>query len=182
MPKSTSTPRAPQAAVPDPVPSKPQRFEFRFEGAVGAVAHAFTATPARAYVEVGDAHLMVRFGPWTMTTPLTNIAEVVESGPYHVWKVIGPPRLSLADRGITFATNSERGVCIRFFDPVAGIEPTGRLLHPGMTVTVADPDAFVVALGSEDRATGSRSTTPSTTKRSTTKRSTTKSSTTREAR
>jgi hypothetical protein len=159
--------------VPDPVPTKPQRFEFRFDGAVGAVAHAFTATRERAYVEVGEAHLMVRFGPWTMTTPLSNIAEVVESGPYDVWKVIGPPRLSMADRGITFATNSERGVCIRFFDPIAGIEPTGRVLHPGMTVTVAEPDALVVALGSEDRTTAPLST-PRSTPSSTTKRSTTR--------
>jgi hypothetical protein len=83
-----------------------------------------------------------------MTTPLSNVAEIAESGPYHVWKVIGPPRLSFADRGITFATNADRGVCIRFFEPVPGIEPSGRLLHPGVTVTVADPDGLVVALGS----------------------------------
>jgi hypothetical protein len=79
----------------------------------------------------------------------------------------------LADRGITFATNNERGVCIRFFDPIAGIEPTGRVLHPGMTVTVADPDALVVALGSEDRTTAPLST-PRSTPSSTTKRSTTR--------
>ena len=92
-----------------------------------------------------------------LTTPLSNIAEITESGPYKVWKVIGPPRLSVADRGITFATNADRGVCVRFFEPVAGFEPTGRLRHPGITVTVADPDGLVVALGSADRTTPNRS-------------------------
>jgi hypothetical protein len=107
-------------------------------------ARAVSAT--RSYVEVSDDAVTVRYGPWTMETPRSNVAEVSESGPYRWWKVIGPPRLSFADRGITFATNSERGVCIRFFDPVAGIEPTGRVLHPGMTVTVADPDGLLAAL------------------------------------
>jgi len=123
-----------------------ERFEFRYEGAVGIAAQAFTATPARAYIEVSDEDLTARFGPWLLTTPLSNIAEIAETGPYKVWKVIGPPRLSFADRGITFATNNDRGVCIRFFEPVPGIEPTGRLRHPGMTVTVADPSGLVAAL------------------------------------
>jgi hypothetical protein len=165
MPRANAAPRTRRAATPEPLPTTSARFEFRFDGIVGAVAHALTVSPERAYLEIADAQLMVRFGPWTMTTPLTNIAEVTESGPYHVWKVIGPPRLSIADRGITFATNSDRGVCIRFFDPIAGIEPTGRVLHPGMTVTVADPDALVVALASGDRTPGPDQTTRSTTRK-----------------
>ncbi|MBI4934917.1 MAG: hypothetical protein HY828_13625 [Actinobacteria bacterium] len=164
MSKSVATPRARRTATVEPVPANTQRFGFRFDGAVGVAARAFTATESRAYVEIRDRQLSIRFGPWTMSTPFRNIAEVVESGPYHVWKVIGPPRLSFADRGITFATNSERGVCIRFFDPVAGIEPTGRILHPGVTVTVADPDGLVVALGSQARSATTRSTPRSTTR------------------
>jgi hypothetical protein len=105
-----------------------------------------TGGAGHAYVEVDDDSLVVRFGPWTMTTLRSNVAGVAESGPYATWKVIGPPRLSFADRGVTFATNSVRGVCIRFFTPVAGIEPTGRVRHPGVTVTVADPDGLVAAL------------------------------------
>jgi hypothetical protein len=119
---------------------------FGFAGAVGIAARVVTARSTRPYVEVSDDALTVRFGPWTMTTPRSNVAEISESGPYAPWKVIGPPRLSMADRGITFATNAERGVCIRFFEPIAGIEPTGSILHPGMTVTVADPDGLLAAL------------------------------------
>ena len=34
-------------------------------------------------------------------------------------------------------------VCLRLREPVPGIEPTGLLRHPGVTVTVADPDELV---------------------------------------
>lgn len=150
MPKTSPKPgkSKPESS---PAPQAAERFSFRYDGVVGLAARSVSATPDRAYVEIADGKLSARFGPWFMTTPLSNIAVITESGPYKVWKVIGPPRLSFADRGITFATNNDRGVCIRFFEPVAGIEPTGRVLHPGMTVTVADPNGLVVALGSSDR-------------------------------
>jgi hypothetical protein len=35
---------------------------------------------------------------------------------------------------------------VSFVEPVPAIEPTGRLRHPGATVTVADPDALAAAL------------------------------------
>ncbi len=60
------------------------------------------------------------------------------TGPFKVWKVIGA-RMSMADRGLTFGTNTEQGVCIRFHPPVRGIEPSGVLRHPGLTLTIADP-------------------------------------------
>ncbi len=126
---------------------EPARFDFLYVGAVGLAAEAFTATSRRAFVEVSDEALTIRFGPWMMTTPLSNIAAIQESGPYAMWKVIGPPRVSFADRGITFATNHDRGVCISFFEPIPGVEPTGRVLHPGVTVTVSDPGGLVAALG-----------------------------------
>jgi len=37
-------------------------------------------------------------------------------------------------------------VCICFREPVTGLDPTGRLRHPGLTVTVADVDGLVAAL------------------------------------
>ncbi len=126
---------------------QPARFDFRYVGAVGLAAQAVSATPRRAFVEVSDETFSVRFGPWSMSTPVSNISGIQESGPYATWKVIGPPRVSFADRGITFATNRDRGVCISFFEPVPGIEPTGRVLHPGVTVTVSDPDGLVAAIG-----------------------------------
>lgn len=44
------------------------------------------------------------------------------------------------------ATNGARGVRIRLREPVAGLEPTGRLRHPGLTVTVADCDSLLARL------------------------------------
>jgi hypothetical protein len=121
-------------------------FDFRFTPAYRAAAAAFGVTPASAGVTVGDGRLAVRFGPWRLSTELDNVAGTEETGPYSWWKTIGPAHLSLADRGLTCATNPERGLCIRFARPVPGIEPTGRLLHPAVTVTVADPAGLAAAL------------------------------------
>jgi hypothetical protein len=54
--------------------------------------------------------------------------------------------LAVTDRGLTFATNGERGVLISFHEPVPGLEPTGLLRHPELTVTVADIDGLVERL------------------------------------
>lgn len=130
-----------------PAHSGTERFEFASEGAVGRTA-VFLGLATRAYVEVDDTTFMARFGPWRVRTPLANIAEVSITGPYRRWRVIGPPRLSVSDRGLTFATNARQGLCIRFFEPVAGIEPSGHFRHPNLTVTVADPLRVMAAIAS----------------------------------
>lgn len=86
------------------------------------------------------------FGPWRVHTALSNIEHVELSGPYHFIKAAGPARLSFADHGLTFATNGERGVYVTFRRPIRGGEPTGRLRHPNLTLTVADCGALVEAL------------------------------------
>lgn len=133
-------------------PARPphDRFAFRFAGKVGSLSQVFVGKAERAYVDVVDGVMTARFGPWRITTPVSNIAGVSLTGPYRWWKVAGPPHVSLRDRGLTFATNAERGVCIRFFDPVPGIEPTGHLRHPGLTVTVAEPEQLMAALTARD--------------------------------
>jgi len=103
----------------------------------------FGVVPSRAWVDVRDGELRARFGPWRITTPVSNVASAERTGPYSWWKVIGPARMSMADRGLTFATTAAGGVCLRFHEPVPGVEPTGRIRHPGLTVTVADPDRLL---------------------------------------
>src|SRR3954452_24714074 len=120
-------------------------FRFAFDHGHRLAALPFGVTPATARVTVGDA-LRVTFGPWRLRTPLTNIAAVEVTGPYGFAKTAGPAHLSFADRGVTFATNGRRGVCVRFREPVAAIEPTGRLRHPGATLTVADVDGLATLL------------------------------------
>jgi hypothetical protein len=48
----------------------------------------------------------------------------------------------VTDRGITFATNGERGLLITFHRPVRSSGPTFLLRHPELTVTVADVEGL----------------------------------------
>jgi hypothetical protein len=113
-------------------------FPFRFHPLFRLAALPFGVRDD-ASVQIGDDELRVRYGPWRLRTPLSNVRAVEVTGPYAWPKVIGPPHLSFADRGLTFASNPDRGVCIRFSRPVPGIEPVGVLRHPSITVTVDDP-------------------------------------------
>lgn len=124
-------------------------FPFRFTPPFRTAALPFGVTPGTARVEVGDGRLRARFGPWRVDTPLANVGGREVTGPYLWWKTIGPAHLSLTDRGLTFATNPDRGLCVRFLEPVTGIEPTGRLRHPGLTLTVADVDGLAAALDAQ---------------------------------
>jgi hypothetical protein len=123
-----------------------QRFPFRFARAYRLPALVFGVVPATTWVEVDDEQLRARFGPWSLRTPLTNVAEVRETGGFHFAKTAGPAHLSLADHGVTFATNGAHAACVLFHEPVKAIDPTGRLRHPGATFTVADPPALIAAL------------------------------------
>ncbi len=116
---------------------------FSFTPAFRAAALPFGVVPGNCRVELIGPHLSVHFGPWTVSTPLTNVKHATVTGPYAWAKVIGPAHLSMVDRGLTFASNPHVGVCIGFVEPVTGIEPWGLLRHPGLTVTVADPDRLV---------------------------------------
>ena len=93
-------------------------------------------------MEVGDEALEARFGPWHVRTSLENITQVEITGPYAFWKTAGPARLAITDRGLTFATNGDRGVLILFDTPVRGLDPLGIFRHPELTVTVADVDGM----------------------------------------
>lgn len=124
------------------VTASPRRFEFAFAPAYRRLALAFGVTPRTAWVQVSDEALTARFGPWRVRTPVTNIAGVQVTGPYAMWKTAGPARLAVTDRGLTFATNGERGVLILFKRPVSGLDLLGVLRHPELTVTVADVDGL----------------------------------------
>ena len=122
------------------------RFAFRFHPLYRVLGLPFGVMPGTSLVEVVDDHLVVRFGPWYLRTPVTNVVGCDPSGPYAVSKTAGPARLSLADRGVTFATNRDAGLCIRFAEPVPAIDPFRKILHPGITVTVERLDELEQAL------------------------------------
>ena len=97
-------------------------------------------------MSIDDVLFDARFGHWRVSTPLANITEVEVTGPYHFFKTAGPARLAITDRGLTFATNGDRGVRIGFRTPVPGLDRLGVLRHPELTVTVADTDRLVEVL------------------------------------
>ena len=128
----------------------PTRFPFRFDSAYRRLAWLFGVTPERAWVDLGEEELEARYGPWRVRTPVRNIAAAEVSGPYAFLKTAGPARLAITDRGLTFASNGDRGVRITFHSPVPGIDPFGRIRHPEFTVTVLDVDGLVEALARRD--------------------------------
>jgi hypothetical protein len=123
-----------------------QRFPFRFSSSYRLPALLFGVAPATAWVEVDHAEMRVRFGLWSLRTPRSNVASTQETGGFGFLKTAGPAHLSLTDRGVTFATNGDRAVCVLFHEPVRAIDPTGRIRHPGATLTVAAPVALIGAL------------------------------------
>jgi hypothetical protein len=126
-----------------------RQFRFAFEPRVAAVSYLLGVTPWTTGVEVRDGELGIRFGAWTLHTSLDNAEGAEVTGPYMWAKVAGPPHLSLRDRGVTFATSTKRGVCIRFREPVTLVVPLlgSFLRHPAATVTVDDCDGLVEVLG-----------------------------------
>ncbi|MFY9809613.1 MAG: hypothetical protein WAK86_20475 [Pseudonocardiaceae bacterium] len=131
-------------------------FSFRFTAPYRLAGLPFGITPTTATVRVADGELAVRFGPWRVRTPLANVASTTITGPFGFLKTAGPAHLSFADRGLTMATNSIRGVCITFREPVPGIEPTGLLRHPALTVTVADCQGLAAVAAGRSRRLGRR--------------------------
>ncbi len=78
----------------------------------------------------------VAVGALSFSLPLLELAE----------PTAGPARLAITDRGLTFATNGDRGVLLTFATPVQGLDPVGLLRHPELTVTVADTDRLAALL------------------------------------
>jgi len=138
-------PRSPRAARPA-APGSAVRHPLLFEPLLLPFALAVGATPWTTWVDVDETTLHIRFGPWSLETPLDNVIGASVTGPYRLHRVAGPPHLSFSDGGITFATNRWQGTCIRFQEPVAALLPSGLLRHPAATVTVADPTALAQAL------------------------------------
>ena len=123
-----------------------EKFLFRFTAPYRIAGLPFGVRPGTCSVSLAEGKLIARFGPWQVRTGLDNVASTQLSGPFGLIKTAGPAHLSLSDRGLTFATNSDQAVCIGFHRPVRGIEPTGLLRHPGLTVTVADCAGLIKAL------------------------------------
>jgi hypothetical protein len=120
-------------------------FPFDFDARYRRVLWLLGVTPSRAWVKVGDGGFEARFGPWRLETTTDNLACARLTGPYRPFRGIGP-HISWADRGLSFGSTTTRGVCVLFHDPVPGRATLGLVQHPGLTVTVDDPDGLVAAI------------------------------------
>lgn len=104
------------------------------------------ALPRRDGVTLTDDNRFVAtFGVLRVSTPLDNISEAHVTGPYRWWTAVGP-RLSFADDGLTFGTNSHAGLCVHFHNKIKRV--IGFRDHSALTVTVADPHALEATLRS----------------------------------
>src|SRR3954451_18266369 len=89
------------------------RYAFDFDPSYRWAALPFGVTPGTAHVDLSDEDVRVRFGPWRLRTSYANVVEVTATGGFTWLKTAGPPHLSFADRGVTFATNGRAAVCLR---------------------------------------------------------------------
>jgi hypothetical protein len=114
-------------------------FPFATRYPFAHVGRFFGVQPERARLELRGDRLTAVFGPWRVETSVHNIDELEVTGPYAPLKVIGPAHVSLADGGLTFATNADEGLCISFREAVPGLLPVPLVRHSSLTVTVAEP-------------------------------------------
>lgn len=121
-------------------------FPFAFAPSYRLPALLLGITPRTAWVRVEDDELRVRYGLWSLRTPLSNVVSGELTGGFSYLKTAGPPHLSFTDRGVSFTTNGDRALCVQFREPVAAIDPTGTIKHPGATMSVADPEGLAQAL------------------------------------
>ena len=101
--------------------------------------------PGAAQVELtDDGRLIATYGRLGVETTIANIKGYRRTGPYRWWKAIGP-RASLVDRGFTFGTSSQPGICLCFDDWVeSGYVRGGRM--ESLTVMVKDGGGLARAL------------------------------------
>jgi hypothetical protein len=123
-----------------------ETFNFRFASSYRLPGLLFGITPRTARVTISGGRLEIRFGLWLLQSELANIIDTEVTGPYQFLKTAGPAHLSLADSGITFATNSDRGLCIRFRASVPAMDPLGILRHSAATVTVDNIERLAARL------------------------------------
>lgn len=102
-----------------------------------------------------DGTFLATFGFLKLETPVGNITGAHITRDYRWWTAAGARR-SAADDGLTFGTNRDAGVCVHFAEKVpSALRPRG---HSALTVTVADLDGLVGALGGDAQGTAAQAT------------------------
>jgi hypothetical protein len=115
----------------------------------------FLVRPSKDGVTLTDeGSFIATFGLLQVVTTLSNVVGAHLTQNYRWWTSVGA-RLSRADDGLTFGTNSRSGVCIHFEQKVPS--RLRRSGHSALTVTVADLEDLIMALGGDDDQPGTPS-------------------------
>jgi hypothetical protein len=123
-----------------------QHFAYAIDRRYLPVLLPFLLRASRDGVTLTDDGLLVAtFGLVKVTTPRANVTGAHITEDYRWWTAVGV-RMSMADDGLTFGTNSRRGVCVHFNENVRS--SLSRKGHSALTVTVADAEGLVAALRS----------------------------------
>jgi hypothetical protein len=122
-----------------------QVFRYYVDAKFAPMWVPFGLRPWKDAVTVtGGGRFIATFGLLRLETSLGNIDGAHVTKDYRWWTAVGARR-SFVDDGLTFGTNTKAGVCVHFREKVASpLSPKG---HSALTVTVADLDGLVEALG-----------------------------------
>lgn len=121
-------------------------FPYRCDPRFALIWGAAGVRPGRHGVTIADDTFRATFGFLKLETPLANVAGGHITEGYRWWTAVGP-RLSFVDDGLTFGTNSRRGVCVHFHEPVRRV--IGSKAHSALTVTVDDCEGLLAAVGED---------------------------------
>ena len=102
---------------------------------------AFGVTPERAYAEIAEAEVRVRFGRFALEAPIANVTRWRIEGPWAWITAIGV-RMSIRHRDVSFAGSPRGGVRLDFREPVRW----GRIKVPAAYYGVEDLDAFAAEI------------------------------------
>jgi hypothetical protein len=124
-------------------------FRYAIDKKFFPIWAAFGVRPSKDGVTLtDDGRFVATYGFLRIETRLDNIDEAHITTGYRWWAAIGA-RLSFVDDGLTFGTNSAGGVCVHFREKVrSALRRSG---HSALTVTVADLEGLVRALGETTR-------------------------------
>lgn len=119
-----------------------ERFRIRIgRRSAGLLRVAFGVSPERAWADVGDGRLVIRFGRSEFRTELSNVARWRIEGPF-LWMTAIGIRMSLRHRDVSFAGSPHGGVRVDFRERV----PWGPFRVPAVYVGADDLEAFAAAL------------------------------------
>jgi hypothetical protein len=119
-------------------------FAYSIDTKVALLLSPFGVRSSKDGVTItGDGIFRATFGFLRFETPLANVTGAHITRDYRWWTAIGA-RMSFADDGLTFGTNTKAGVCVHFAEKVPS--RLSRKGHSALTVTVADLDGLVEVL------------------------------------